>query len=251
LANLVNEAALLAVRREKKKVSRDEFIEAVERVIGGLEKKNRLINEKERRIVAYHETGHALVGLSVPGADRVQKITIVPRGVAALGYTMNVPTEERFLMTKSELLAKIAMALGGRAAEDVVFGDVSTGAHNDLSKATNIARSMVKEYGMDEEIGHTYLENERRAQFLDIPGAAQPKEFSEQTAKAVDDSVKRILEEQYEKAMAVLRERRVVLEEGAELLLSKEKIEGGELEAIMKKHGFNPLDENPMETTSF
>jgi cell division protease FtsH len=136
LANIVNEATLLAVRRGKDEVDTDEFKEAIERVIAGLEKKNRLINEEERKIVAYHETGHALVGLVFTGAGLVQKITIVPRGVAALGYTLNVPTEERYLMRKSELLDRIAMSLGGRVAEEIVFGDVSTGAHNDLSKAT-------------------------------------------------------------------------------------------------------------------
>ena len=240
LANLVNEAALLAVRRGKEEVTTDELTEAVERVVAGLEKKNRLINPKEREIVAYHEVGHALVGLSLPGADPVQKITIVPRGVAALGYTMNVPTEERFLMTQTELLSRIAMSLGGRAAEEIVFGDVSTGAHNDLSKATDIARGMVKEYGMDETLGRVYLENERRAQFLNVPGVAQPRQYSEQTAREIDESVQKILEGQYERAKQVLTERRDVLNEGAVVLLKKEKIEGKELEEIMRRHGYEP-----------
>jgi cell division protease FtsH len=253
LANLVNEAALLAVRRGKEEVTTDELTEAVERVVAGLEKKNRLINPKEREIVAYHEVGHALVGLSLPGADPVQKITIVPRGVAALGYTMNVPTEERFLMTQTELLARIAMALGGRAAEEIVFGDVSTGAHNDLSKATDIARGMVKEYGMDETLGRVYLENERRAQFLNVPGIAQPRQYSEQTAREIDESVQRILEGQYERAKKVLSERRIILDEGAAVLLAKEKIEGKELEDIMRRHGFESskggVQEAPKEST--
>jgi cell division protease FtsH len=240
LANLVNEAALLAVRRGKEEVTTDELTEAVERVVAGLEKKNRLINEKEREIVAYHEVGHALVGLSLPGADPVQKITIVPRGVAALGYTLNVPTEERFLMTRTELLSRIAMALGGRAAEEIVFGDVSTGAHNDLSKATDIARGMVKEYGMDETLGRVYLESERRAQFLNVPGMAQPRQYSEQTAREIDEAIQRILEGQYEKAKEILAERREVLNEGAAVLLKKEKIEGKDLEDIMRRHGFEP-----------
>lgn len=242
LANLVNEAALLAVRRGKDKVGLDEFREAVERVIAGLEKKNRLINEHERRIVAYHEVGHALVGLSLPGADPVQKITIIPRGIAALGYTLNVPTEERFLMTKTELLARIAMSLGGRASEEIVFGDVSTGAHNDLSKATDIARGMVKEYGMDDKLGHVYLESERRAQFLNTPAIAQEKQYSEQTAREIDQSVHRILEEQYARAKEVLAERREVLDAGAKLLLEKEKIEGTELVDVMRQHGFQPAE---------
>jgi cell division protease FtsH len=154
LANLVNEATLLAVRRNKTKVGMAEFQEAVERIVAGLEKKNRLINEKEREIVAFHEVGHALVALSLPGTDPVRKISIIPRGVAALGYTLQVPTEDRFLMSKSELLNKIAVALGGRAAEEIQFKDISTGAHNDLARATDIARSMVKEYGMSHSLGH-------------------------------------------------------------------------------------------------
>jgi cell division protease FtsH len=148
LANLINEAALLAVRRNKQKVGMPEFEEAVERVVAGLEKKNRLINPKEREIVAYHELGHAVVALSLPGTDPVQKISIIPRGIAALGYTMQTPTEDRFLMTKTELLNKIATLLGGRAAEEIVFDDISTGAHNDLARATDIARNRYcQEYG--------------------------------------------------------------------------------------------------------
>ena len=157
LANLVNEAALLAVRKSKKKVAMAEFEEAVERVVAGLEKKNRLINPKEREIVAHHEMGHAVVALSLPGTDPVQKISIIPRGISALGYTMQVPTEDRFLMSKTELLNRIATLLGGRAAEQIVFKDISTGAHNDLSRATDIARSMVKEYGMSEKVGPVYF----------------------------------------------------------------------------------------------
>ena len=240
LANLVNEAALLAVRRGKDRVTTEEFYEAVERVVAGLEKKNRLINEEERRIVAYHEVGHALVGLSLPGADAVQKITIVPRGVAALGYTLNVPTEERFLMTKSELLAKIAMALGGRAAEDIMFGEVSTGAHNDLSKATDIARGMVKEYGMDDTLGRVYLESERRAQFMNIPLGGGENKYSEATAREIDQAVHGIMEEQYQRARGVLQERKAVLEAGADLLMEKEKIKGEELANLMREHGFEP-----------
>jgi len=240
LANLVNEAALLAVRRGKDQVTTDEFREAVERVIAGLEKKNRLINEHERRIVAYHEVGHAVVGLSLPGGDPVQKITIVPRGIAALGYTLNVPTEERFLMMRTELLTRIAMALGGRAAEEIILGDVSTGAHNDLLKATDIARGMVKEYGMDETLGRVYWESERRPPFLNVPGSASERKYSEQTAREIDQAVRRILEEQFARAKQILTERRVVLEEGARLLLEKEKIEGRELKEIMVEKGFAP-----------
>jgi len=166
LANLVNEAALLAVRRKKKAVGMPEFEEAVERVVAGLEKKNRLINPKEKETVAYHELGHAIVALSLPGTDPVHKISIIPRGIAALGYTMQVPTEDRFLMKKTELLNKIASLLGGRAAEEIIFGDISTGAHNDLAKATDIARSMVKEYGMSSKVGQVYFAREKTAPFF-------------------------------------------------------------------------------------
>jgi cell division protease FtsH len=233
LANLVNEAALLAVRRNKAEVTMSEFVEAVERVMAGLEKKNRLINRKEREIVAYHELGHALVALSLPGTDPVHKISIIPRGIAALGYTMQVPTEDRYLMTQSELENRIATLLGGRAAEALVFGDISTGAHNDLSKATDIARSMVKEYGMSESVGQVYFAREKRAPYLNLP-VEGAWEYSPATAALIDDEVKKILSEQYERAVAVLTERRPVLDKGAKLLLEREKIEGEELKSLLE-----------------
>jgi cell division protease FtsH len=239
LANLVNEAALLAVRRKKKKVSMSEFEEAVERVMAGLEKKNRLINKHEREIVAYHELGHAIVALSLPGTDPVQKISIIPRGIAALGYTMQVPTEDRFLMTKTELQNKVATLLGGRASEELVFGDVSTGAHNDLSKATDIARSMVKEYGMSSKVGKVYFAREKRSPFLDM-GMEGPGEYSDSTAELIDHEVRNIISEQYEKALEILKGQKDVLDKGAKMLLEKEKIEGGELKALMKKSPENP-----------
>jgi cell division protease FtsH len=233
LANLVNEAALLAVRRKKKKAGMAEFEEAVERVIAGLEKKNRLINPREREIVAYHEMGHAIVALSLPGTDPVQKISIIPRGIAALGYTMQTPTEDRFLMSKSELLNKIATLLGGRAAEEIVFEDVSTGAHNDLAKATDIARSMVKEYGMSANVGQVYFAREKRNQFLNIPmeGAV---EYSEATAELIDQEVREIINDQYVKTRKILEERKDILEKGARLLLEKEKIEGEEIRTLLE-----------------
>jgi len=233
LANLVNEAALLAVRRKKKKVSMSEFEEAVERVVAGLEKKNRLINAKERETVAYHELGHAIVALSMPGADPVQKISIIPRGIAALGYTMQVPTEDRFLMRKTELVGKIATLLGGRASEELIFGDVSTGAHNDLAKATDIARSMVKEYGMSDKVGQVYFARERKPLFLEA-GPQGSTEYSEATADLIDREVKSIISEQYVKAQGILKERKEVLLKGAELLLEREKIDGEELKALME-----------------
>jgi cell division protease FtsH len=232
LANLVNEAALLAVRRNKKAVGMAEFEEAVERVMAGLEKKNRLINPEERKIVAYHELGHALVALSLPGTDPVQKISIIPRGIAALGYTMQVPTEDRFLMRKTELLNKIATLLGGRASEEIVFGDISTGAHNDLSKATDIARSMVKEYGMSSKVGQVYFSQEKRPLFLES-GIPKTAEYSDATSEVIDEEIKKILDEQYEKALEILRGKREILDKGAAILLEREKIDGEELKSLM------------------
>jgi cell division protease FtsH len=234
LANLVNEAALLAVRRKKNQVEMSEFEEAVERIVAGLEKKNRLINQAEREIVAYHEIGHALVALSLPGTDPVQKISIIPRGIAALGYTMQVPTEDRFLMKKTELLNRIATLLGGRAAEQIMFGDISTGAHNDLSKATDIARSMVKEYGMSEKVGQVYFSREKKSRFLNNAGLMEgATEYSEATAEIIDSEVKEIISAQYARAIAILQEEEDILKKGAAVLLEKEKIEGSELKALM------------------
>jgi len=232
LANIVNEAALLAVRKGKDHVETAEFAEAVERIVAGLEKKNRLINPKEREIVAYHELGHALVALSLPGTDPVQKISIIPRGIAALGYTMQVPTEDRFLMKKTELLNRIATLLGGRAAEEIVFEDISTGAHNDLSRATDIARSMVKEYGMSTAVGQVYFAREKRSMFLNMPveGAG---EYSEATARVIDEEVREIIGSQYARAVEILQGHRDTLDRGAKILLEKEKIDGDELKALM------------------
>jgi cell division protease FtsH len=232
LANLVNEAALLGVRRDKKSVGMAEFEEAVERVVAGLEKKNRLINSKEREIVAHHEMGHAIVALSLPGTDPVQKISIIPRGIAALGYTMQVPTEDRFLMKKTELLNRIATLLGGRAAEEIVFTDISTGAHNDLSRATDIARSMVKEYGMSEKIGQVYFADPKRNQFMNF-GPEGRAEYSEATAELIDGEVKEIIQKEYEKAVGILKDKRKILDKGAALLLEKEKIEADEIRGLM------------------
>jgi len=232
LANLVNEAALLAVRRNKNEVGLPEFEEAVERIIAGLEKKNRLINQKERETVAYHEVGHAMVALSLPGTDPVQKISIIPRGISALGYTMQVPTEDRFLMTKTELLNKIASLLGGRAAEEIVFGDISTGAHNDLARATDIAKSMIREYGMSTTLGQVYLSTEKRPQFLDI-GKREGGDYSEATAEMIDQEVRQIISGEYKKALEILTARKDALTKGAQLLLEKEKIQGDEIKALL------------------
>ena len=232
LANLVNEAALLAVRRYKTEVGMSEFEEAVERIVGGLEKKNRLINASERETVAYHEMGHALVALSLPGTDPVKKISIIPRGVAALGYTMQVPTEDRFLMRKTELENKVASLLGGRAAEEIIFSDISTGAHNDLARATDITRSMIREYGMSEKLGQVYLADDKQPLFL-APGPRETGDYSEATAEIIDLEIRESIRREYERALAILREKREILIRGARLLLEKEKLDGEEIRALL------------------
>jgi cell division protease FtsH len=232
LANLVNEATLLAVRGQKDKVEMAQFEEAVERIVAGLEKKNRLINPKERKIVAYHELGHAIVSMSLPDTDPVQKITIVPRGIAALGYTMQLPTEDRFLMSRNELLNKIATLLGGRAAEQTIFEEISTGAHNDLAKATDIARSMVIEYGMSESLGQVYLKGDAKGQFLQ-PGLASRSEHSDETSRMIDQEIRRIIDEQYKVALTIIQEQRGTIEKAVVVLLDREKITGEELREIM------------------
>ncbi|MHB8771526.1 MAG: ATP-dependent zinc metalloprotease FtsH [Syntrophales bacterium] len=236
LANLVNEAALLAVRRDKDVVGMPEFEEAVERIIAGLEKKNRLINASERETVAYHEMGHALVALSLPGTDPVQKISIIPRGIAALGYTMQVPTGDRFLMRKTELENKVASLLGGRAAEEIIFGDISTGAHNDLARATDITRSMIREYGMSEKLGQVYLAGDKQPLFLGA-GPRETGDYSEATSEIIDTEVRDSIRREYERALAILREKKDVLIRGARLLLEKEKIDGEEIRALIAAPG--------------
>lgn len=246
LANLVNEAALLAVRRDKKEVGMAEFQEAVERVIAGLEKKNRLINPHEREVVAHHEMGHAIVAMSLPGTDPVQKISIIPRGISALGYTMQVPTEDRFLMSKTELKNKIASLLGGRAAEQIIFGDVSTGAHNDISRATDIAKSMVREYGMSSTLGQVYLAHDKRSPYLDI-NMPERGDYSEATSEKVDREIKDIISSQYKVALGILESRKEVLLKGAKLLLEKEKIDHEEISALMKQPESGEAEEQPHE----
>jgi len=237
LANIINEAALLGVRRDKDSVGIEELQEAVERVVAGLEKKNRVLSPNEKKRVAYHELGHALVAMSVPGGDDVQKISIIPRGVAALGYTMQVPTEDRFLMTEGELKGKVATLLGGRAAEELIYDEVSTGAHDDLSKATDIARSMVKTFGMSPRLGQVTFEKDRRAILTAPPlEPAARGEYSEQTARAIDDEVRRIIDEQRERVGEILSRRHQVLLRAAQVLLAKETISGVELHELMAAH---------------
>jgi len=232
LANLINEAALLAVRRGKEQVSIAELQEAVERVIAGLEKKNRVLSPKEKERVAHHEVGHALVALAIPGSDAVQKISIIPRGIAALGYTLQLPTEDRFLMTKAELENKIAVLLGGRVAEELIYGEISTGARDDLLKATDIAKSMVKAYGMSGKLGQVSFDGERQALFLHPHQAPGGGDYSEETAREIDCEVRRIIAEQHQRVMTLLQSRLPALRQAAAVLLQKETISGEELRTI-------------------
>jgi cell division protease FtsH len=232
LANIVNEAALLAARQGKDAVETSDFDEAIERVIAGLQKKNRMMNPREKKTVAYHEAGHALVAELVPGADPVNKISIIPRGVAALGYTQQLPTENRYLMTRSELLGRIYVLLGGRVAEEMIFQDVSTGAQNDLQKATEIARNMVTQFGMSESLGLVALEGPRTPMFLPVPTQGQ-REYSEETARLVDEEIKKVLSEAHNVVRNHLSSHRKALEELAKLLLEKEVVERPALQAIL------------------
>lgn len=238
LANLVNEAALLAARRNADYVEMKDFQEALDRIIGGLEKKNRAINPKEKKIVAYHEAGHALVAMSVEHADPVNKISIIPRGIGALGYTQQLPTEDRYLMTKRELLDRLCVLLGGRVAEEIVFGDVSTGAQNDLQRATLIVKSMITEYGMSERLGLLTFRNEPRAMFLNTettPGWTLSKEFSEKTAEAIDEEMRQIMGEVHRRVREILEKHRSWLDRLAEELLEKEVLEGEEIERFVRE----------------
>jgi cell division protease FtsH len=234
LANLINEAALLAVRRNKEKVGLPELQEAVERVVAGLEKRNRVLNAMEKERVAHHEVGHALVAMSIPGMDAVHKISIIPRGIAALGYTMQLPTEDRFLMTKSELENKIAVLLGGRVAEEIIYKEVSTGAQDDLLKATDIAKSMVKAYGMSEKLGQLSFDRERQSLFLQPGQPSAPGDYSEETAREIDAEVRHIIDQQHLRVRDLLDARQHVLRDAAAYLLTKETISGGELKTIVE-----------------
>jgi cell division protease FtsH len=232
LANLVNEAALLATRRGAPAVALADFTGAVERIVAGLERRNRILNPMERKVVAHHEMGHALVALTLPGTDPVHKISIIPRGVGALGYTIQRPTEDRFLMSRTELENKMAVLLGGRAAESIVFGELSTGAADDLAKATDIARGMVMRYGMAEALGQVSY-SEERAPYLTVPGLPPAaRDFSEKTSCAIDDAVRGLVGAAYERARALLLERRAQLEHGAALLLAKETLLEADLRAL-------------------
>lgn len=252
LANLVNEATLLATRRKADAVTMDDFNNAVERIVAGLEKRNRLLNPREREVVAYHEMGHALVAMALPGSDTVHKVSIIPRGIGALGYTIQRPTEDRFLMTREELENKMAVLLGGRAAEKIVFDHLSTGAADDLAKVTDIARAMIMRYGMSEKLGHVALEKDQRSFLTPNQMAAypQPRDYGEATADAIDGEVRAIIDGAFERTIRLLKERRDLLERTARRLLEKETLDETELAALTgTKEGDDPDSANqPVKT---
>ena len=246
LANLVNEAALLAARKNKEVVGSADFDEAIDRVVGGLQKKNRVMNPQEKEIVAFHESGHAIVAESVEHADPVHKISIIPRGIAALGYTQQQPTEDRYLMTRSELLDRLAVLLGGRVAEEQVFGEISTGAQNDLQRATDIARSMVTEYGMSDLLGLVTYEHARQPMFL--PESFAPgKTYSETKATQIDEEISRVIEKAHERVRGILSAHRNVLDDLAHLLSQEEIVQG---ETLRKMLGKTPAETLPAPQVS-
>jgi cell division protease FtsH len=232
LANLVNEAALHAARTGKEAVDAMDFDEAIDRLVGGLERRSRVINPKEKEIVAYHEAGHALVAESREHADRVAKISVIPRGVAALGYTQQQPTEDRYLMTRAELLDRLDVLLGGRVAEQLVFDDVSTGAQDDLQRATDLARHMVARYGMTEALGLATFEPPRQALFLNVPSMAQ-REYSEETARRIDDEIRHLFEAAHARVLRTLTAKREVLTSLAKMLIEKEVVSRDDLVALL------------------
>src|SRR5512145_3376408 len=236
LANLINEAALLATRRGAEAVTLEDFTQAVERIVAGLEKRNRVLNAEERRVIAHHEMGHALVAMALPGTEPVHNGATIPRGVGALGYTIQRPTEDRFLMTRDELENKMAVLLGGRAAEEIVFGRLSTGAADDLVKVANIARSMVTRYGMVESLGQLAYEEEQ-GRFLMTPGFPKTREFSEQTAREIDVAVRDIVKRSYDKARTILAREKPLLERSAQLLLQKETLAEADLAELRRGMG--------------
>jgi cell division protease FtsH len=236
LANLVNEAALLAARRNQPAVEQEDFAEAIERVVAGLEKKSRVLNDSEKKIVAYHEVGHALVGAIMPGTDQVAKISIIPRGMAALGYTLQLPTEDRFLRNEAELKGQIATLLGGRAAEEIVFGRITTGAANDLQRATDLAEQMVTTYGMSKVLGPLAYDRGNQNAFLDNGMMPNPRRaVSADTAKEIDQEVKGLVEEGHQRALNILRANRELLETITTRLLEAEVIEGEDLKTWLSQ----------------
>jgi cell division protease FtsH len=235
LANLVNEAALLATRRKGDAVSMADFTNAIERIVAGLEKRNRLLNPRERRVVAFHELGHALVALALPSSDAVHKVSIIPRGVGTLGYTIQRPTEDRYLMTREELQHKMMVLLGGRAAEQVVFGDISTGAADDLAKVTDIARAIVLRYGMSEVLGHVSYDRDRSPFLQPNMPVLESRSYCEETAKAVDAEVRKLIDQAFAGAARIVQHNRALLDRTAELLLRKETLDKPEIEQLKRE----------------
>jgi len=233
LATLVNEAALLATRRGAAAIDRTDFTGAIERIVAGLEKRNRLLNPEERRVVAHHEMGHALVAMTLPRVDPVHKISIIPRGVSALGYTIQRPTEDRYLMAREELQNRMAVLLGGRAAELLAFETLSTGAADDLVKATDIARNMVMRFGMDDTLGSVAYDETRPSFLGPVAGAMPTRQFSEETAREIDLAVRAIVKKALDTALEILARRRDVLTRGAEALLRQETLSAEELRNLM------------------
>ena len=236
LANIVNEAALLAARKGKDAVEQADLEEAIDRVVAGLERRSRVLSETERDIVAHHEMGHALVAFSTPRADPVHKVTIIPRGVAALGITYQLPTEDRYILRRTELEDRIAVMLGGHAAEELVYGELSTGAHNDLERATGLARAMVMRYGMSERLGPLTFGGDGGPSFLRRNGAGWEggeREYSEETARAIDEEVRRIIDVTYERVRALLGSKKDVLLRAAEVLKVRETLQGEELRRLL------------------
>ena len=238
LANLVNEAAVVATRRNARSVAMEDFTAGVERIVAGLEKKSRILNPLERKTVAFHEMGHALVAMISPGADPVHKISIIPRGIGALGYTIQRPTEDRYLMTQDELETKLAILLGGRAAEKLIFERSSTGASDDLARATDIARSIVTRYGMTEKLGHVAYDTEPTP-LLGTPAGYLPstRSYSEETARDIDLAVREIIDTAYGHAATILKENRTILEDGAAQLLERETLSESEIDVLRAKLG--------------
>ncbi len=235
LANLVNEAALLATRRGGEAVTLADFTGAVERIVAGLEKRNRLLNPMERRTVAHHEMGHALIALSLQPGEKVHKVSIIPRGIGALGYTIQRPTEDRFLMTRRELEDKMAVLLGGRAAESIVFGEVSTGAADDLARVTDIARSMVVRFGMDQGLGNVAYEHERAPMLGAVAGLPDAREYSDDTARRIDIAVRELVAQAFERAQELLRQQRGRLDTGARWLLERETLDEDDLARLLRE----------------
>ncbi|NEQ40275.1 MAG: ATP-dependent zinc metalloprotease FtsH [Okeania sp. SIO3I5] len=235
LANLVNEAALLAARNKREYVEQQDFAEAIERVIGGLERKSRVLSDREKKIVAYHEVGHALVGALMPGSSKVEKISIVPRGMAALGYTLQLPTEDRFLRDEEEIKGQIATLLGGRAAEEIVFGNITTGAVDDLQKATFFAEKMLTIYGMSKVLGNLVYEWRGQESFLGNNGGNPRRFVSTKTQEAIDNELKEIVEKSYQQALDILNHNRDLLENISQQILEKEVIEGEDLNELLKE----------------